>query len=53
MNGKCMDVPSNIDEKKIEELESKDLIACGWPHLGDLSGLSKEEIKNASTEATI
>ena len=45
MNGNAWMFRPNIDEKKIEELESKDLIACGWPHLGDLSGLSKEEIK--------
>ena len=45
MNGNAWMFRPNIDEKKIEELESKDLIACGWPHLGDLNGLSKEEIK--------
>lgn len=45
MNGNAWMFRPNINEKKIEELESKDLVACGWPHLGDLSGLSKEEIK--------
>lgn len=45
MNGNAWMFRPNIVEKKIEELESKDLIACGWPHLGDLNGLSKEEIK--------
>jgi predicted Mrr-cat superfamily restriction endonuclease len=45
MNNAWLVRPYPHDNPRLNEFQSKNIVAIGWPNIGDLSGKSREELK--------